>query len=55
MINIDRKIGMKRKKWLVVSVILLLVVLLGGCLVLLLHNRSDFSAEEMPFGLKWGM
>lgn len=46
---------MKRKKWLVVSVILLLVVLLGGCLVLLLHNRSDFSAEEMPFGLKWGM
>ncbi len=46
------------KKSIVIGIcVLLLIVLAGGAGTLFLYhqNRSGFTAEEIPFGLTWGM
>ncbi len=44
------------KKGIVIGIcVLLLIIMAGGALFLYHQNRSGFTAEEIPFGLTWGM
>lgn len=55
---IKRGKNMKKKLVVIIICVLLAIFLLAGAIgvyFLKFHKKFDFTAEELPFGLEWGM